>query len=349
MFQEGQQIGLYTLVRRLGRGGFGEVWLADNPNDILFSQVALKLPNSDCVDIEVIRNEAKLWREVSGHENIVSFIEARIYEGQVVIVSEFVKDGSLSDLLKENYGKPLSPELPLHILLGILDGLEHLHKKQIVHRDLKPANILLENCKPRLADFGISRILSLTHQSSSMSVGTPSYMPPEAFEGKRSLQSDIWAVGVIFQQLLTGTLPFESTDPMSLMFKILQENPKPLPPDVPEAFRKIISKSLEKDRKDRFQNVFEIKQLLEGTMIGSSEKSTITSDPKRGNRDTELKIPITIFDVVNGATKQITVNDLEGDSIKIKIPKGIDSGSRLRITPYSRERIEGRRPLHHRR
>src|SRR4029079_1070965 len=90
---------------------------------------------------------------------------------------------------------------------GILAGLEHLHTKRIVHRDLKPANILLQGETPRLADFGIARVLKSTAHTGSIA-GTPCYMAPEAFDGDRSEQSDMWSTGVILYRLLSGRLPF---------------------------------------------------------------------------------------------------------------------------------------------
>src|SRR5687767_6587502 len=205
MFRTGQQIGGYVLVRRIGRGGFGDVWLAERRTKFVTTKVAVKLPLEEQVDVETVKQEASLWEQASGHPNILPIIEANIYDGQVVIISEFAPDGSLEDLLKrENY---LAVEKAVEMITGILSGLGFLHSRRIIHRDLKPANILLQGNTPRLADFGISRALktTVTSQSANMS-GTPVYMAPETFDGKRSIQTDVWSAGVIFYQLLTGNL-----------------------------------------------------------------------------------------------------------------------------------------------
>src|SRR5205085_8138967 len=109
-----------------------------------------------------------------------------------------------------------SIDIAIKIMFGILDGLEHLHTRQIIHRDLKPSNLLLQGHTPRIADFGISRIIKTTSQSITIA-GTYAYMAPEAFDGRRNEQTDIWAAGVIFYQMLTGRLPFPQKDPASLM------------------------------------------------------------------------------------------------------------------------------------
>src|SRR5207253_3402374 len=133
---------------------------------------------------------------------------------------------------KRNSGRAPSIESASAMMTGILAGLEHLHSKQIIHRDLKPANILLQGETPRLADFGLARVLKSSANSGGIA-GTPAYMSPEAFDGKRSEQSDIWSAGVIFYQLLAGRAPFPQTDMTALFGAIIQREPEPLPPTIP--------------------------------------------------------------------------------------------------------------------
>src|SRR5687768_7627332 len=102
MFSPEQQIGSYILIRRIGRGGFGEVWLAERKSKFVTTKVAVKLPHDDQVDHETIAQEAKLWEQASGHPNVLPIIDADEYDGQVVIVSEFAPDGSLEQRLNEN-------------------------------------------------------------------------------------------------------------------------------------------------------------------------------------------------------------------------------------------------------
>ena len=141
MFREGQQIGSYTLIRLLGKGGFGEVWLAQKRSQFVTKKVALKLPLEEQVNFDAIRQEAELWEQASGHPNVLPIIDADVIDGQVLIVSEYADGGSLFDILK-TYGK-LSVEQAIEVTIGVLNGLEFLHNKRIIHRDIKPQNILL--------------------------------------------------------------------------------------------------------------------------------------------------------------------------------------------------------------
>ncbi|MDQ3322951.1 MAG: protein kinase, partial [Acidobacteriota bacterium] len=102
MFREKQQIGLYILVRKLGKGGFGEVWLAERKSKFVTTKVAVKLPHDEQIDHETIKQEAQLWEQASGHPNILPIIDADEYDGQIVIVSEYAPDGSLDEWLKKN-------------------------------------------------------------------------------------------------------------------------------------------------------------------------------------------------------------------------------------------------------
>src|SRR4028119_2122967 len=107
MFQPGQQIGLYTLITKLAKGGFGEVWLAEKRSEFVTKKVAIKLPLDEQVDFEEIRQEATLWEKASGHPNVLPIIDADIYDGQVAIVSEYAGGGSLADRLKTHGELPV--------------------------------------------------------------------------------------------------------------------------------------------------------------------------------------------------------------------------------------------------
>jgi serine/threonine protein kinase len=261
MLRAGDQLGPYTLIANLGRGAFGTVWLSERRTMIATTTAALKIPLDDDIDLETIKHEANLWVRASGHPNVLPIIEANIYDEQVVIASEYAPDGSLESWLKLKGGKASSVEAAVEIIFGVLAGLEHLHSRNIIHRDLKPANILFQGNTPRLADFGISRVLKSTSQSSIVA-GTPSYMAPEAFDGKRSAQTDVWSVGVIFYQLLGGRLPFPQTDITSLVGAILSRNPDPLPSSIPQPLQEVISRALSKDKTKRFRSAAEMRSAL---------------------------------------------------------------------------------------
>jgi Serine/threonine protein kinase len=251
MFRDGQQIGIYTLINRVGRGGFGEVWLAEKRSQFFTKKVAIKLPLDEQVNFEAIRQEAMLWEQASGHANVLPIIDADIYDGQVVIVSEYADGGSLADKLNSE-GK-LPSKQAVEMTIGILNGLEYLHNKRIIHRDIKPANILLQGDMPRLADFGISRAMQ-TAVISSKITGTDAYMSPESFRGLRTVETDIWSVGVVLYQLLNGRLPFPQENPSERMYAILQNELAPLSNDIPQDLRRIVEKALAKRPENRYRS-----------------------------------------------------------------------------------------------
>jgi serine/threonine protein kinase len=253
----GDRIGHYTLINKIGRGNFGVVWLAEKRTRLTATPFAIKLPHNEDIDEEAIKQEVSHWQKASGHPNVISLIEADYFDGQIAIVSEYASDGSLESRLKQNGGKALSIEEAVKTTSGILEGLIHLHSKEIVHRDLKPANILFQGNTPRLADFGISRALKSTNQSSIVA-GTPSYMAPEAFNGKRDKQTDIWSVGVILYQLLAGHLPFTGQDFTSLAYAIQSGNSEPLPESIPQQLHHIVSHALAKDPQHRYKSADEM-------------------------------------------------------------------------------------------
>ncbi|MEZ5427521.1 MAG: WG repeat-containing protein [Pyrinomonadaceae bacterium] len=278
MFQTGQTIGPYTLIKRLGRGGFGEVWLAENKGRFATTRVAVKLPLDEQVDHALIEQEARLWAKASGHTNVLPIIEANEYDGQVVIVSEYAPDGSLEQLLKKSGGK-LSVKRAVEITIGILNGLGFLHSRNIIHRDLKPANVLLQGETPRLADFGISRAMRTTMDSRTGTLsGTFAYMSPEALDGKRNVQTDVWSVGVNLYQFLTGALPFPQKEFTHLLTSIATKEPEPLPDDIPPELREIVAGALEKDPENRYQNSDgmrkDLRKYLSGMELSPFEPTT---------------------------------------------------------------------------
>ncbi|MEW6734604.1 MAG: serine/threonine-protein kinase, partial [Acidobacteriota bacterium] len=255
------QIGPYTLVRKLGRGAFGVVWLAERRGAFATTKVAVKLALDEDADLDAIAKESQVWAQLAGHPNILSIIEADKYDGQVVIVSEYAPDGSLESWLKKHGGAAPSVEAAVLMTVGILSGLEHLHSQRIIHRDLKPANILLQGDTPRLADFGLARVLKSSGSSGGIA-GTPAYMSPETFDGKRLEQSDLWSAGVIFYQLLVGRLPFPQSEITALIGAIVQRDPEPLPAEIPQPLQEIITCALQKDPAQRFRSATEMRNAL---------------------------------------------------------------------------------------
>ena len=254
-------IGPYQLIRKLGAGGFGEVWLARDFSGSTPREVAVKTPLKSEVDLDALLQEAAVWVYATGHPNVLEFLAARVFDGQVVLVSEYAPDGSLTNWLGRHGGRAPSVDAAVEMALGILAGLEHLHARYLIHRDVKPDNVLLLGATPRQADFGISRVLKSTSKS-AVTAGAPLYMAPEAFNRRRNQQTDLWSVGVILYQMLSGRLPFEGNDVAELYGAILNEDPEPLPALVPEWLRQAVAKSLAKEPERRYRTAAEMSAAL---------------------------------------------------------------------------------------
>ncbi len=268
MLKAGDKIRDYVLVQYLGGGSFGEVWRAEKRTAIDSSEFALKFlrpKNDDSIesDIERVKKELKIWKRVSGLANIVGVIEADVCDGRFYIVSEFADGGSLETFLEQNRNN-MSQYEAVKMIKDVLKGLENLHSQNVIHRDLKPANILIKKGVLCLADFGVSWEVK-TMSATKTKTGTLQYMPPEAFEkeAKVSPHTDIWAVGVIFQQLLTGSLAFPQDSEPALLAGILFGEPEPLPNSIPRELRQIVEKALRKRREDRFQTAYEMREALD--------------------------------------------------------------------------------------
>src|SRR6476660_8218819 len=212
----------YTITSLLGEGAMGEVYLASD--QLSGRQVAVKILARQLITnpdlIQRFKREAETLQKLD-HPNIVKFLDTFEYEGQYVIVMEYVAGGSLHDLIKKG---PISVENVRGITLEICDALVRSHHLNIIHRDIKPENVLLtEDGKPKLADFGVARLNEGTRMTrSGAQVGTPYYMSPEAWEGKTiDAQADIWSLGVMVFEMLAGQVPFGGDTGATVMKKVL--------------------------------------------------------------------------------------------------------------------------------
>ncbi len=278
----------YEVTTRLGKGAMGTVYRAlDSQSG---REVAIKVISSElAVDpamLERFKREGEALRQLR-HVNIVGFLDAFQHGELSIIVMEHVSGGSLFDLIKKG---PLPIEHAVQIALDLCDALIRAHRLKIIHRDIKPENILIdEDGTPKLADFGVARLSEGTRMTrSGVQVGTPYYMAPEAWEGKTlDAQADIWSLGVVLFEMLSGQVPFGGDTPLAVMTKISTTPPpdlRKLRTDVPSGLVRIIGKMLTRDTRRRYQTMREVAVDLE------REQQAVTPRTKKPRVDIYAQI-----------------------------------------------------------
>ncbi|MFH1748392.1 MAG: serine/threonine-protein kinase [Planctomycetota bacterium] len=238
------------MQRAVGRGGFGEVYfaLADSGK-----QVALKYLR-DNPEVE-LRGIAHVMNLKSPH--LITIYDVRDNpQGDPFVIMEYVGGPSLRDLLVAEPGG-LGPQKAAFFVDGVAQGLAYLHDRGIVHRDLKPANIFYDDGYVKIGDYGLSKHISVSkHSGQTVSVGTVHYMAPEIGSGSYTKAIDIYALGVILYELLTGRLPFTGASMGEILMRHLSDSPDIT--GIPEPFAGVIAKALAKDPKQRYADASEM-------------------------------------------------------------------------------------------
>lgn len=268
--------GRYRICDELGRGGMGRVYKALDGE--ISEAVALKVLSPDIsLDdrmIERFRNELKLARRIS-HKNVCRIFDLGNCEGTYFITMEYIAGDDLKSIIRMM--GPLSPARALAIAGQVCDGMAEAHRLGIVHRDLKSSNIMIDReGSARIMDFGIARTAEtqgLTDRGTL--VGTPEYMAPEQIEGKDVDQrADIYSLGIILFEMMTGSVPFKGNTPLSvaMMHKTARPpDPRALNAQTPEALSVVIAKCLEKEQTGRYQKVELLASALHGIAEGLAE------------------------------------------------------------------------------
>jgi tetratricopeptide (TPR) repeat protein len=273
-----ERIGKYRVLDPLGRGGMGSVYKAHDP--VLDRMVAIKVMTEGAgmgtEARERFLREAQSAARLN-HSNIITVYELGEDGGQVFIVMELLEGSPLSRVIASD--PPLPTRKKLALMTQICDGLAFAHQRGVVHRDIKPANIfVLANGQVKILDFGIARVSTSDLTRTGLLMGTPNYMSPEQARGKRTDQrSDIFSVGVVFYELLSGKKPFDSQDYFETMEKVRAEEPPHLgevAPDLPPVLVRAVHRALAKDPGARYQSLDELRSDLGAVSEGLTGEAT---------------------------------------------------------------------------
>lgn len=297
--------GKYEIVKLIGSGGMGQVYLANHT--ALGSKVAIKVLNSNCIGddddeaVDRFKREARATASID-HVNAVRVFDFGVEEGIFYLVLEFLDGEPLRKRLAKR--KRFSISEVLSLVEQVCSVLEVMHRKGIVHRDLKPDNIFFHKQEDRevvkVLDFGIAKVNGGTLiegrlTSTGALLGTPHYMSPEQCQGmKLDGRSDLYSFGIIIYELLSGSLPFDAENTLSMLFKHVRDNPKPLNEllsELPLEIANVVMKTLEKNPNRRYQSAKELLEAfsdaINNSKIASTQeiKSSTKNNTEKSNTD----------------------------------------------------------------
>lgn len=262
MLKPGSTIGRYRIVSLIGAGGMSDVYRVQDTE--LGTELALKL-----LLPEFARDPARASRfyqeiraaESLQHPNIVALRDVAEADGYYFYTMDLQPGGSLKSRIKDG----MSPEQALQVMFDLSSALIHAHQQGFIHRDIKPGNILFrDDGSALLSDFGIVKVVgrSTVDTRTGMSIGTPHYMSPEQASGKKiSHASDLYSLGIVFYEMLTGQVPFDAEESIAVALKHLREQPRPLPSNL-RRFQPVINKLLAKSENKRFANAAALQEVI---------------------------------------------------------------------------------------
>lgn len=268
MLSKGQKINnRYEIVKNIGEGGMANVYLANDT--ILDRKVAVKVLRGDLSsDDKFIRRFQREALSVSNlsHPNIVEVYDVGEEEGNHYIVMEYIEGKTLKQLLKKRESLTLTEVID--IMTQLTDGIAHAHESYIIHRDIKPQNIMIEDDgRIKITDFGIAMALNATQLTQTNSVmGSVHYLPPEQASGKSaSIKSDIYSLGILMYELLTGSVPFKGDNAVEIALKHMKEKIPSIrkqDPSIPQSVENIILKAAAKNPRNRYDSAKEMHEDL---------------------------------------------------------------------------------------
>ncbi|MBN1217957.1 MAG: protein kinase [Anaerolineae bacterium] len=268
----GKTIGQYKIVEKIGVGGMATVFKAYQAS--INRYVAVKiLPTQFAHDPNFVKRFTQEAKAIAAleHPHILPVYDFGTDEGLTYMVMRYVEGGTLASLM----GQPMSNERIVEIVGNMARALDYAHRQGVVHRDIKPSNVLIDqHGEALLTDFGIAKVMQdsggtqLTGTGSIL--GTPEYMSPEQAEGVSvDRRSDIYSLGVVLYELLTGQPPFQAQTPLAVVLKHVKEPlspPRSINPNIPESLEQVVLKAMAKDRNQRYQSAAEMEQALKDAL-----------------------------------------------------------------------------------
>ena len=294
MLSKGQKINdRYEIIKTIGEGGMANVYLANDT--ILDRKVAIKVLRGDLSnDEKFIRRFKREALSVSNlsHPNIVEVYDVGEEDGNYYIVMEYIEWKTLKQLLQKRGALTLNEVID--IMTQLTDGLAHAHEAYIIHRDIKPQNIMIEdNGLVKITDFGIAMALNSTQLTQTNSVmGSVHYLPPEQANGKGStVKSDIYSLGILMYELLTGSVPFKGDTAVEIALKHMKEKIPSIRkqnPTIPQSVENIVLKATAKNPKNRYDNVRDMYKDLQTALQRDNEKRLVYEYPENDLEETKV-------------------------------------------------------------
>ncbi len=327
MITKGQKINdRYEIIKSIGEGGMANVYLAHDL--ILDRDVAIKVLRGDLAgDEKFVRRfqrEALAASSLS-HPNIVEMYDVGEDGGSYYIVMEYINGKTLKQLIKKRGALSLSETVD--IMLQLTDGVDHAHASYIIHRDLKPQNIMIQdNGAVKITDFGIAMALNNTQLTQTNSVmGSVHYLPPEQASGKgATVKSDIYSLGIMLFELLTGTLPFKGENAVEIAFKQIKDDipsVRDINPEIPQSLENVVLKATAKNPKNRYASAKEMHDDLE-TVLSPDRKN----EPRIGFTYPEHEGDIDKKDLLLEEKEQTKEEDPTDDDSKTNVVLWVLSG-----------------------
>jgi eukaryotic-like serine/threonine-protein kinase len=296
------KVGKYDITAKIGQGAMGEVFKAHDP--ILNRFVAIKTMSAAIGTDDELRK--RFLREAQSaarlnHPNIITLFDFGEDQGKIYMAMELLEGSDLKDIIASQ--NVTSLEDKLGFMEQICDGLAFAHMQEVVHRDLKPANIHVQpNGQIKIMDFGLARLGTSEMTRTGMVMGTPHYMSPEQVKGKRAdFRSDIFSLGAVFYELLTGHKPFDAESLHAVLFQVMEHQPEDVrhwSPEVPNILVQVVDRALAKDPEQRYAHAGEmrealrlVRQVLSGEMEEDHALATLIT-PQDGTLLTEGTPPV---------------------------------------------------------